>query len=102
MAQHMVVTKNISISLQFQEWAIKHQITLLYIQTGKPQQNAYIERFNRIVCYDWLNQYAFSYIDEVRNFATCWLWSYNHERPHMGLGGITPMQKLALSTNILL
>lgn len=90
------------ISLQLQEWAIKPQITLLYIQPGKPQQNAYIERFNRTVCYDWLNQYAFSYIDEVRNFATFWLWSYNHERPHMGLGGITPMQKPALSTNILL
>lgn len=90
------------ISLQLQEWAIKHQITLLYIQPGKPQQNAYIERFNRTVRYDWLNQYAFSYIDEVQNFATRWLWSYNHERPHMGLGGITPMQKLALSTNILL
>jgi len=31
------------------EWAIKHQITLSYIQPGKPQQNAYIERYNRTV-----------------------------------------------------
>ncbi|MEM7632239.1 MAG: integrase core domain-containing protein, partial [Pseudomonadota bacterium] len=23
-----------------------------------------------------------------------WLWTYNHERPHMGIGGMTPMQKL--------
>jgi putative transposase len=29
--------------------------------------------------------------------ATRWLWTYNHERPNMGLGGITPMQKLALA-----
>ncbi|NDL65469.1 transposase [Enterobacteriales bacterium SAP-6] len=79
-----------------QKWTIKHRITLLYIQPGKPQQNVYIERFNRTVRYDWLNQYVFSYITEVQDYATRWLWIYNHERPHMELGGITPMQKLAL------
>jgi len=24
------------------------------------------------------------------------LWTYNHERPNMGLGGITPIQKMAM------
>ena len=28
-------------------WANLHQITMLYIQPGKPILNAYIERFNR-------------------------------------------------------
>ncbi|MDD2919179.1 integrase core domain-containing protein, partial [Rhodoferax sp.] len=23
-----------------------------------------------------------------------WTWSYNHDRPHMALGGITPKQRL--------
>ena len=23
-----------------------------------------------------------------------WLWTYNNERPNMGIGGITPAQKL--------
>ena len=64
---------------------------------GKPQQNAYIERYNRTVRYDWLGQYLFSSITEVQDFATRWLWTYNHERPNMGLGGITPKQKLALA-----
>jgi putative transposase len=36
-------------------WARKQRIQLQYIQPGKPQQNAYVERFNRIVRHEWLN-----------------------------------------------
>lgn len=78
-------------------WARRQGIRLEYIQPGKPQQNAYIERYNRTVRYAWLSQYLFETIDEVRDFSTRWLWSYNNERPNMALGGITPMQKLALA-----
>ena len=45
---------------------------------------------------DWLAQYLFDSIEEVQEYATRWLWTYNHERPNMGLGGITPIQKLAM------
>lgn len=79
------------------EWAIKHEITLLFTQPGNPQQNAYVERYNRTVRYDWLNQYLFSTIAEVQDVATRWLWSYNNERPNMAIGGITPRQKLVLA-----
>lgn len=83
------------ISGALQAWAEKKSIRVDYIQPGKPQQNAYIERYNRTVRYDWLAQYLFDTIAEVQDFATRWLWTYNHERPNMGLGGITPKQKLA-------
>ena len=82
------------ISHKLRKWAEKHGIKLSYIQPGKPQQNAYIERFNRTVRYDWLNQEVFDSIEEVQEQATTWLWHYNNERPNMALGGITPMQKL--------
>jgi putative transposase len=85
------------ISQTLKEWAGKEQIVLNYIQPGKPQQNAYIERFNRTVRYDWLNQYLFSTIAEMQEFATRWQWLYNNERPNMGLGGITPAQRLAVA-----
>ncbi|MBM3340212.1 MAG: transposase, partial [Betaproteobacteria bacterium] len=26
-----------------------------------------------------------------------WMWSYNHDRPNMALGGFTPKQKLAMA-----
>ena len=71
-------------------------IRLEFIQAGKPQQNAYIERYNRAVRYDWLAQYLFNSIEEVQDYAARWLWTYNHERPNMGLGGITPIQKLVM------
>lgn len=76
-------------------WAHRRSIQLVFIQPGKPQQNAYIERYNRTVRYDWLAHYLFSSIAEVQDYATRWLWTYNHERPNMALGGITPKQKLA-------
>lgn len=84
------------ISATLTGWAERQGIQLAYIQPGKPQQNAYIERYNRTVRYDWLSQYLFDTIEEVRDFATRWLWTYNNERPNMALGGITPKQKLAL------
>jgi putative transposase len=84
------------ISAELATWTEKHGIKLLHIQPGKPQQNAYVERYNRTVRYDWLTQYLFDTLKEVQEFATRWLWHYNHERPNMGLGGITPKQKLAM------
>ena len=76
------------------EWASKHHITLSYIQPGKPQQNAYIERYNRTVRNEWLGTHIFHNIQEVQDHATKWLWTYNNDRPNMGIGGITPAMKL--------
>jgi putative transposase len=84
------------ISAQLMAWAERQGVRIIYIQPGKPQQNAYIERYNRTVRYDWLSQYRFDSLEEVQNYATDWLWTYNHERPHRAIGGITPKQKLAL------
>ena len=68
-----------------------------FLQPGNPQQNAYIERYNRTVRYDWLSQYLFESIAEVQLHATQWLWTYNNERPHTAIGGVPPRQKLALA-----
>jgi putative transposase len=70
--------------------------TFQCIQLGKPQQNAYVERFNRTARYEWLSQYYWADLDEVRNFTQKWSWFYNNERLNMGLGGVTPKQLLAM------
>ena len=47
----------------------------------------------------WYLAYSLNYrdIEELQNRATQWLWTYNHERPNMGIGGITPIQKRKLT-----
>ncbi|MFT7370209.1 MAG: putative transposase [Alteromonas macleodii] len=76
------------------KWASKHHITLSYIKPGKPQQNAYIERYNRTVSNEWLRTHIFHSIQKVQDHATKWQWTYNNDRPNIGIGGITPAIKL--------
>lgn len=83
------------ISAQLMEWAVKQRIKLHYIQPGNPQQNAYVERFNRTVRHEWLDQHLFQSIEYSQHTATKWLWHYNTALPNMSIGGITPYQKLA-------
>ena len=78
-------------------WTQKLGIRLEYIEPGKPQQNAYIERFNRTARYEWLSQYLWEDLEQVREAAADWMWTYNHERPNMALGGFTPKQRLAMA-----
>ena len=54
------------ISNALKDWAEQQRITISYIEPGNPQQNAYVERFNRTMRYDWLNQELFDNLDQVR------------------------------------
>jgi len=88
------------ISEKLMKWAEKQGVT---IQPGQPQQNACIERTNRTVRHEWLDQYIIETIEpygdrgqsptgqrKAQDFATQWLWTYNNDRPNMGIDGITP------------
>lgn len=74
----------------FAEWCAARQIALRFIQPGKPDQNAFIERYNRSFRAGVLDAYVFSSIDEVRQASDAWLDDYNHERPHQSLGRVPP------------
>jgi putative transposase len=54
-------------------WTKNRCIQLQYIQPGKPQQNADVERHNKTVRYDWLSQHLFDTLEDVQEFATRWL-----------------------------
>ena len=85
------------ISHELVAWATTQRITLIYIQPGKPNQNAYIERFNRTVRHEWLDLHAFDSIEHAQFLATQWQWTYNNERPHTAIGGIPPKQLLKVA-----
>ena len=71
-------------------WCEQNKIEHVFTQPGNPQQNAYVERFNRTVRYECLKQYLFRELSEVQDYTTTWQHFYNHERPHMAVNGCPP------------
>jgi putative transposase len=82
------------ISHALREWAQVMDIELMYIQPGKPTQNAYIERFNRTARNEWLNMRIFDSIEHTQSLETQWMWVYNNERLHSSIGGVPPRELL--------
>jgi putative transposase len=74
----------------FVDWMSNQGVVVDYIQPGKPNQNAYIERFNRTYREEVLNMYLFRDLDEVREVTSQWMQVYNEVRPHNALGGVSP------------
>ena len=77
-------------SVQLQAWCESNGVELRFIQPGKPNQNAYIERFNRTFRSEVLNAYLFESLEQVREVAWWWMVTYNEERPHDALKGLPP------------
>ena len=79
----------------FAEWCEAQRIELRYIQPGKPDQNAFIERFNRTYREEVLDAYVFESVTEVQEITDDWLHDYNETRPHDALGRIPPARFLS-------
>ena len=82
----------------FTEWCAEHGIEIVYIQPGKPNQNAYIERFNRSFRTEILDANLFHSLNQVRELSWAWRITYNEERPHESLGNVTPAEFKQLVT----
>lgn len=91
------------ISHKLEQWCNEkdRQITLQFIQPGKPMQNAYIERTNGSIRRELLNAYLFYSLNEVREKCEKWRDDYNTERPHKALGYLSPIRYRELKTSAL-
>lgn len=69
---------------------IKHRRTRPY----RPQTNGKVERFNRTLAAEWA--YARPYLTETARAGdyAAWLHHYNHHRPHTGIGGAVPSDRV--------
>ena len=70
--------------------SITHKRTRPY----RPQTNGKVERFNRTLATEWA--YAHPFLTDEARAATypAWLHHYNHHRPHTGIGGLTPAERV--------
>lgn len=75
---------------RFANWCGDRGIALRYIQPGKPNQHAFIERFNRTFRHELLDAYVFESLDQVRELSAQWMQEYNEERPHDALARVPP------------
>ena len=72
-------------------WAYAHNVTLDFSRPGKPTDNAFIEAFNSKVRSECLNAHWFMSLDDARSKLEDWRRYYNEERPHSGIGQMTPI-----------
>lgn len=56
------------------DWCKEHEIDVVHIQFGKPQQNAFIERFNGSFRREFLNAYLFENLTQVRKWQGSGVW----------------------------
>ena len=79
-------------SIAMSEWAYEKSIHHLFIDPGKPVQNAYIESFNGKFREECLSTHWFKNIYEAREIIESWRLEYNNFRPHSALGNLTPVE----------
>jgi transposase InsO family protein len=79
-------------------WAERLGITIQHIQPGQPQQNAYIERYNRTVRHEWLDQHIIENIEPSAIAGNRLPTNGRHRiTPHNGYGHTTTTARTSLS-----
>jgi len=68
-----------------------HGVAAVFIEKASPQQNPFVERFNGTMRRDLLDVEEFDSVLEARVLVDAWNLEYNTQRPHRGLGFMTPL-----------
>lgn len=75
---------------RLEDLGIAHRRTASY----RPQTNGKAERFNRTLLEEFAYKTLFTANDQRLKALEPWVASYNADRPHTAIGGLTPLQRL--------
>lgn len=72
----------------------QHQIKHHLIKPGEPALNGKVERSHRTDQHYFYDFHYFKHLKPLQEQFSLWIDYYNHHRPHWGIQGLTPSQKL--------
>jgi len=70
-------------------WGVKHTMT----RPHNPGCNGKIESLHRNLQRELLRRKEFASLEEAKREIAAYIRYYNHERPHQGIGGLTPADR---------
>ena len=73
-------------------WFRRHRIARVFNRPGHPEENGIVERFNGTMRREVLNWYTFQRFEDVQPLLDDYRARYNIGRPHVSLGGLSPLQ----------
>ena len=79
------------ISSALADYCAERGVELDFIEPGNPQQNAYVERFNRTFREDILDANALLSLQHAQALIDEWRADYNCTHPHSSLGDRSPL-----------
>lgn len=85
-------------STWFTKKLLEQQIAHRYTRIRKPNDNAHIERFNRTIQDECISRLSHN-LTVWQRVVPEYVHYYNHERPHMGIDWLTPVEKLEQFSN---
>ena len=85
-------------STQFRATAAELGIRQHFIRPGRPWTNGKAERLNRTLATEWAYSRVWNSNEERTAALPRWLDYYNLERPHLGIGGQRPIDRVNKAT----
>lgn len=81
-------------STAFRDTAARHGIQQKFIRPHCPWTNGKAERLNRTLATEWAYSRPFGSNHERAQALPAWLDYYNLDRPHLGIGGNAPIDRI--------
>jgi len=86
--------KNYRVSRDFRAAAALLGIVQKFIRPHCPWTNGKVERLNRTLATEWAYSQVFTSNTQRADLLPAWLKHYNLERPHLGIGGLRPIDRV--------